>query len=282
VGVLQIESGQADAMLDVVPTGEYARISQDPGLADNMMLSRAFANLIYVAPDTRSEPFNNLDVRRALNMAVDRDHLVDILNGRATPGAGPIPPGVQGDNVDLQPQALDIEGAQALLADAGFADGITTQLYTYTDPTLTAVGQALVQDWAQIGVTVELVTLDFSALLDIMYNNPEEMPLLLIDWYMDYPDPSNTYQPLIKCGAANNPGAYCNEDLDAMETAAAAEPPGDARWSAYSELEAAVADQLPILTLYHVNQYYYFSDRVQGMNSHPAYIIKFDSLSLEG
>jgi ABC-type transport system substrate-binding protein len=115
----------------------------------------------------------------------------------------------------------------------------------------------------------------------MLYNNPQEMPLLLIDWYMDYPDPSNTYQPLIRCGAANNPGAYCNEELDAMETAAALLPPGDDRWAAYAELEATIAEDLPFLTLYHVNQYYYFSDRVQGMNSHPAYIINFEALSLQ-
>jgi ABC-type transport system substrate-binding protein len=146
---------------------------------------------------------------------------------------------------------------------------------------LVSVAQAIIEDWAQIGVQAELVALEFSAVLDVMYNNPAEMPMLLIDWYMDYPDPSNTYQPLIKCAAANNPGAYCNEELDAMEAAAAALPPGDDRWNAYAELEAAVAEDLPFLTLYHINQYYYFSDRAQGMNSHPAYIINFESLSLE-
>jgi ABC-type transport system substrate-binding protein len=94
-------------------------------------------------------------VRRALDMAVDRERLVGILNNRAAPGVGPIPAGVQGDNPDLVATAFDIEAAQALLTEAGYGEGITTQLYTYTDPTLVAVAQALIQDWAQIGVEAD-------------------------------------------------------------------------------------------------------------------------------
>ncbi len=127
----------------------------------------------------------------------------------------------------------------------------------------------------------QLTTLDFAPLLDIAFNRPEQMPMLLIDWYLDYPDPSNTYEPLVQCGGSFNVGGYCNEDLDAVAHDAALIPPGDARWAAYSDLEARVVEELPIIPLYHVTQYYYSSARVQNLASHPAYIMNFEAITLE-
>src|SRR5262249_10811383 len=132
VGVLRMENGDADLSLDVVPSGEYPRISQDSSLSGRLLLSRAQANVIYLAPNVRTPPFDNVQVRQALSMAIDRQHLTQLLNGRAEPAAGPIPPLVEGDNTSLQPTAYDSDGAKAALAAAGYPDGFSTELYTYT------------------------------------------------------------------------------------------------------------------------------------------------------
>lgn len=277
--ILRIESGEADLSLDVVPNADYPRIVQDEALSENLLPSQAFPNIIYLTVDTRSEPFNNQTVRAALSMAIDRERLAQLLNNRAIPAAGPIPPIVSGDNPDLVPDSYDPEAAAAMLAEAGF-EGLTTEIYTYTDPTLTSVAQAIAQDWAEAGVTAEVITLDFAPLLDLAFSTPEEMPVMLIDWYYDYQDPSNTYQPLIECGGSFNVSGYCNEEMDAVEDEAKVIPFGDDRWAAYAELEAMVAEELPIIPLYHVTQYYYTSSRVDNIASHPSYILNFETIAI--
>jgi ABC-type transport system substrate-binding protein len=281
VGVLRIESGEADTSLDFVPNSEYPRIVTDPALAEQLISSTAFPNTQYMIPNVRSEPFNNPDVRAALSMAIDRDRLVQIYNNRAITAAGPVPAGVPGDNAELTPPAYDPEAARALLAEAGYPDGFSTQIYATTDPVDISIMQAVIEDWSQIGVNAELVALEFAQWLDIAYNRPEEMPVAYIGWFMDYIDPSNVYEPLVQCGGSFNPGGYCNEEMDATFAEAKLLPPGDDRWNAFAALEAMIAEENPNLYLLHVQNYYYRSARVQNLTPDPATLLDFESVSLQ-
>ena len=281
VGVLRIDNGDADLSLDVLPSGDYPRIAADATLSPRLFAKLQPPNVIYIALDTRQAPFNDQHVRQALSMAIDRNRLVQILNNRATPADGPFAPNALGNNPDLKPTPYDPAGAIALLKDAGYASGLTTTLYTYTDPTLTAVAQAIIQDWSQVGVTAQLNALDFAPLLDIATGHPQDMPAMLIDWYLDYPDPSDYYEPLLQCKGSFNTGAFCDPGMDAHEQAAALLPPGDTRWKAFADLEAEIAAKDPIISLYHVTQYYYTSTRLKGLVSSPAYIFNFEDVTFQ-
>lgn len=286
VGVLRVEAGEADTMLDWLPSGDYPRIAADPALADNLVPLGAFPHVSYITLDWQEEPFNNLQVRQALSMAIDRERLSQILNNRAVLPNGPLNPTVPGDNKDLPLLAYDPEGAKALLAEAGFPDGFSTTIHTTTIPANVTVAQSVIQDWSAIGVQAELITLDVAPLLEIAYSTPGDFSAAIFDWYLDYTDPSNLYQPLLRCGTdgnwGTNWGRHCNEAMDAMEREAALLPPGDERWAAYGALEAAMAEELSFIPLYHLQEYYYVSDRVRGLTSHPAYVISFENASVEG
>ena len=126
--------------------------------------------------------------------------------------------------------------------------------------------------------------MDVAPLLDIAYSTPGDFQALIVDWYLDYTDPSNLYQPLLRCGTEENWGTnwgrHCNAEMDEMERQAALLPPGDDRWAAYAALEAAMAEELSFIPLYHLQEYYYVSDRVQGLTSHPAHVINFENASI--
>ncbi|MFQ3672333.1 MAG: ABC transporter substrate-binding protein, partial [Aggregatilineales bacterium] len=146
VGILRIESGEADLSLDFVPNSDYPRIVSDPALANNLIEITAFPNVQYLIPNTREgSPFADVRVRQALSRAIDRDRLVVIYNNRAVPATGLVPPTVLGNNPDLEPM-YDPEGARALLAEAGFADGFATTIVSTTDPTDVAIAQAVIED----------------------------------------------------------------------------------------------------------------------------------------
>ncbi|MGQ9910226.1 MAG: ABC transporter substrate-binding protein [Candidatus Flexifilum sp.] len=281
VGVLRIENGEADVSLDFVPNSDYPRIASDPMLADNLIEITAFPNVQYLIPDTREgSPFASTAVRRALSMAIDRDRLVVIYNNRAVPATGLIPPTVPGDNPDLVP-IYDPDMARALLAEAGYADGFSTTIVSTTDPTDVAVAQAIIEDWAAVGVTADLLPLEFAQWLDVAVNRPQEMPVGFIGWFLDYQDPSNVYEPLVACGGSFNPGAYCNESLDAVFREAKLIPPGEARWSAFAQLEALMFEEMPNIPLVHVRNFYYTSDRVVDLQPDPALLLNFERVSVE-
>jgi peptide/nickel transport system substrate-binding protein/oligopeptide transport system substrate-binding protein len=238
-------------------------------------------NIFYLGFNTREAPFNDVKVRQALSMAVDRDRIVKLLNGRPLAANGLFPPNLSGDNPDLPALTYDPDAAKALLKDAGFADGLSTKIYATTDPADQTVVQAIVQDWEAVGVKTEIVSLEFSQILDIMYgSDPGQMPVLYLSWYADYPDPSDFYQPLLQCNAANNTGGFCDEALDKLEAAAAAIPPGDDRWKAYGALEEAINKDMPWVFVFYGRNFFYTSARVKDLNPHPTYGLTFETATV--
>jgi ABC-type transport system substrate-binding protein len=279
VGILRIEAGEADIALDFVPTADYPRLSSDPVLSERLLPTAGFPNTDYMIINNNKEPFNILEVRQAMSMAVDRERLVQILNGRAVPLAGFLPPDVPGDNAELQPDAYDPEAARALLAEAGYPDGFSTTMLSNTDPISLAEAQAVIADLAAIGIEVELTSIDNAQFLDILINQPEVLDLVMTAWFMDYQDPSNNWEPLLICGGSYNWAEYCNPELDAQFAAANLLPFGDERWAAFAEFEAAVAAQVPNVFLVHRIDYYFLSDRLV-IESDPAVLLKFAEATL--
>ncbi|MBK8026849.1 MAG: ABC transporter substrate-binding protein [Chloroflexi bacterium] len=280
VGILRMDSGEADIAFDWVPSSEYPRIASDPVLAERLLTNLAFPNIDYLVFQHRNPPFDNKDVRRALSMAINRDRLVQILNGRPVPATGSLPPDMPGNNPDLTPLAYDPEGARAQLASAGFPDGLTTSILVNTDATNQQVVQAIVSDWAQIGVTANVTVIDNAQFLDILVNQPETIEVAMTNWYHDYLDPSNTWEPLLQCGGSYNWGGYCSEELDAVFAEANVIPPGPDRWAAFQEFEALMFEEQPNAFLYHLNNFYYRSERLT-IEADPAYLLKFDQATVQ-
>jgi ABC-type transport system substrate-binding protein len=279
VGILRMDAGEADIALDFVPNSDFPRINADPVLSERLVRTTAFPNIDYVVFQTRTEPFNNADVRRALSMAIDRERLNTILNGRAAPANGPVPPGVPGDNTEVAPHSYDPDGARELLANAGYGDGITTEILTNTDPTNVAISQAIIADWAQVGVTATLQSIDNAQFLDVLINQPETIQVVMTNWYLDYLDPSNVYEPLYGCGGSYNWGGYCNEDLQTAFDEYNLVPFGDARWEVFSDFEAMLFEQQPVAFLYHLQNYYYRSERT-SIDTNAALIFSWDTASV--
>jgi ABC-type transport system substrate-binding protein len=274
VGILRIESGEADVSLDLVPNTDYPRLSTDPVLSARLLPTAGFPNTDYMIINNNKEPFSNLDVRRAMSMAIDRDRLNQILNGRAVPLGGFLPPGVPGDNSDVLPDPYDPDAAKQLLSTAGYPDGFSTTMLSNTDPISLSESQAVIADLAAIGIQVELTTLDNAQFLDVLISKPDTLDLVMTAWFMDYQDPSNNWEPLLMCDGSYNWAQYCNPELDAAFAEINLIPFGEDRWSAFAEFEAQVADQVPNVFLVHRLDFYFTSERLQII-SDPAVLLNF-------
>jgi peptide/nickel transport system substrate-binding protein len=165
--VAALLSGDVDMVTDL-PTQDVARLSKDPKLK---VLEGAENRTIFIAYDVGSSelkhsdvkgknPFKDLRVRRALNMAVDREAIKRVtMRGLSIPAGLMIAPNVHGWSQDIDKvTAFDVEGARKLLAEAGYPKGFEFALNCPNNRYVNdeEICQALVGMWARAGLKVKL------------------------------------------------------------------------------------------------------------------------------
>ena len=166
--VAALLSGDVDLLTDL-PTQDVARLQKDSKLkvmegAENRTI---FIGMDQFSPELKysdvkgKNPFKDIRVRKALNMAVDRDAIKRVtMRGLSIPAAIMVAPSVHGWSKDLdQPMKLDAEGAKKLLAEAGYPNGFSFELDCPNNRYVNdeEICQALVGMWAKIGLKAKLL-----------------------------------------------------------------------------------------------------------------------------
>ena len=169
--------------LDVaaVPDALFGDITTDPQFEDMLQTLPELA-VYYFALNQSFEPFQDLRVRRAVAMAIDRQAIIDgIFNGKDLLANSPIPPGLAGYDAELQAYSYDPEMARQLLDEAGYGDGFDLTIWSTRTPTTIAVNEAIQFYLSEIGIRAELNQVDFGTLLDAAINGraPRLLPLLV-------------------------------------------------------------------------------------------------------
>ena len=158
VALLRLQKGEIDVPGDGIPPAKFQEVMADPAQKERVVVGGQL-HTGYVTMNTTMPPFDNVKVRQAVNMAINKDRIVRIINNRAVPANQPLPPAMPGYASDYTGYAYDPEGAKALLAEAGLAEGFDTVLYAMnTDPN-PRIAQAIQQDLAAIGIRAELQSL---------------------------------------------------------------------------------------------------------------------------
>ncbi|TAY83075.1 ABC transporter substrate-binding protein [Rhizobium leguminosarum] len=225
VALLRLQKGEVDIAGDGIPPAKFLEIKNSADGAQ-MIVDGEQLHTGYITLNTKMKSFDNVKVRQALNMAINKERITRILNGRATPANQPLPPLMPGYDKSFAGYAYDVAKAKALLAEAGYPDGFETVLYsTNTDPQ-PRIAQAIQQDLAAVGVKAEVRALAQANVISAG-GTEGEAPMIWsggMAWIADFPDPSNFYGPILGCAGAV-PGGwnwswYCNADLDKRAVAA--------------------------------------------------------------
>lgn len=278
----QAQTGDLDIMGDNPPPGQISDLMADASLTDRVFRSSVVATM-YLSMDTSGEsPLSNVLVRQAISSAIDKDNIAAIAH-MGQPAPCILPPPMPGYDPDCNPYPYDQDHARELLEEAGFADGFETTLYTTTDEPNPAVAQAIQQDLAAIGITVEIVLQVFDVLLGTIVI-PHEAPMVYIGWFQDFPDPADFYDPILSCatnveGNFNN-AWYCNEEIDALAADARRETDVDARIEMYRQLFNQVMVDAPWAPILYPEQITVVSDRVTTFYHDPAWLFDFASYEI--
>lgn len=243
----EYESGRLSVV--EVPFGETARWEKDH--ASELDRRPALRDL-YVAINTRRGPLADVRVRQALNYATDVSALLDqIMGGRGARSAGAIPPGIDGYDPTRAPYPHDVAKARALLAAAGYPDGISLQLWRTNRDEYGRLAQAIQQQLAEAGIKVEIVERDASTARAASMHGDAD--LFLTDWYADYPDAEDFNYPLFhssNAGAGGNRAFLADSALDRMIVRARETPDSAERVRLDRQIDARVFDLAPWIFLW--------------------------------
>jgi peptide/nickel transport system substrate-binding protein len=279
----QAQTGDLDIPGDNPPAGQVTALMDDDSLADRRFRSPLVA-VMFMAMDVSGDtPLNNAQVRQAISSAIDKENLAAIAH-LGQPATCILPPTMPAYDPSCEPYPYDPDHAAELMEEAGFADGFSITLYTTTNDPDPAVGAAIQQDLAAIGIEVEVIPQVFNVLLGTIVI-PHEAGMVYIGWFQDFPDPADFYDPILSC-ATNSEGNfnlawYCNEDIEALADQARAETDSAARLDMYEQIFNDVMEDAPWVPLLYPEQLTVTSERVTGFYHHPAWLFDFASYGIE-
>lgn len=276
--VQQVEADQLDMMGDPIPSGVITTLRENPAYADRIPLISQVA-VTYLSIDTsppEGGPLADVQVRQAINHAIDKENIVQLYRGRGTVAHCIFPTDMPGHNPACVPYDYDTARATQLLDEAGYADGFTTTLYTDPSEDSTAAAQAIQQDLGVVGIEVEIITQEFDVLLGTI-STPHEAPLVYIGWFQDFPDPSDFIDPILSCASAVEGGAnsawYCDDEIDALAAEAKVMAEEQQRLAAYQDLELRIMEDAPWVPIIFPLTDTFLSSRVTDFAPHPVWFI---------
>ncbi len=156
-------AGRVDIAIQLGPD-DIATIESAGGQIHVRRLYGVFVMAFKTIGDT---PFSNVDVRRAVNLAVNRQGIVDgLLAGKAQVASQPTPRGAYGYDPELEPYPYDPESARELLAKAGYLDGFDFifEGIVGTGPNDAATWQFVAADLARVGIRMTIRIISYPRL----------------------------------------------------------------------------------------------------------------------
>ena len=234
------------------PVERFAAYKNDPRLAplqhESPSLATAFLRLNCARP-----PLDDVRVRRALSLAIDREQLARRVVQCELPAFSLTPPDCAGYTAE-RTMTTDVAEARRLLAAAGFPEGrgfpkIEMPFYVYYG-TEQPVVEAIQQMWrANLGITVGLVKQEMKTV--VAARTTGDFHLLNASWIGDYLDPT-TFLDLLRAGASNNGSRWAKPEYDRLLDEAAKTMEPTKRFDLLRRAESMMLAEVPVIPLYHV------------------------------
>jgi dipeptide transport system substrate-binding protein len=251
------------------------------------LLSQEGLNIGYLAFNVNKKPFDDVRVRQALNMAVNKPAIIDaVFNGSGKAATNPIPPTMWSYNNDIKDYEFNLVKAKALLAEAGYPDGFETNIWAMPvqrpyNPNARRMAEIMQSDWAKVGVKAKIVTFEWGEYLKRASKGEHET--ILLGWTGDNGDPDNFLAVLLGCDAVGgaNRSMWCNAEFDALVKEAKTTADQAVRTDLYEKAQVIFKQQAPWATIAHSVVFEPVRKEVKGYVIDPLGGHNFYSVSLE-
>lgn len=263
--VAALLSGGVD-FIDAVPPNDLDRVRDANGV--DLIEIPGTRIIGFQLNEETVEAFQDVRVRQAVDLAINQEGIADrLMRGFATPAAQFSPEGYSGHNPDLTPR-YDLERAQALMTEAGYEEGFSVDMIAPNNRYVNdaQIAQAVANMLSRINIQVNLRTMPLAQYWPEY--DTRQSDIAMLGWHSDTEDTANFFQYLSFCideesGAGQyNYGSYCNEEIDALVTAADSETDLERRAEMLREAEAMLYEDVGFVMLHWQNLGYAAADGV--------------------
>ncbi len=267
--VAEFELGNLDAI--GIPASVFSRYRKSPKWRDQIISAEGL-NVYYLGLNCSRPPFDNPEVRRALNYAIDRERILNTLyEKRGQLAGGPVPGALRRWEAP-EPYPFDPDRAKRIIDKSG-VKGAKVDFYITSSPQevvdMAEVIQAYLKD---AGLDVRLQAREWSAFKEAVARGESDM--FWLSWWADYPDPENFLYPLFHSdnqGPGGNRAFYSNPEVDSLIGAGQWAPSRRLRDSYYERAERIIVREAPWVFFWHRTDYMVRQPWLEGQRMYPVY-----------
>ncbi len=285
VRLLELETNSIH-VLDGINPDDVAHIKKNPDLD---LITQPGLNVGYLAMNNSKKPFDQSEVRLAINYAIDKQALVKAFfaNGSlGMPAINPMPTMVLGYNTQIKDYDYNPEKAKQLLAKAGFPQGFKTELWVMPIarpymPQPQRIAEAIQANLKKVGIDTKIVTYDWGTYLDKLSGGEHTMALM--GWIGDNGDPDNFLYSLLDKnntvpGSAANYAFYKSEAVHQLLVKAQGVYDLQERAKLYEQAQALIKQDAPWVPLFHSTQMMATRKGIKGFYLHPVGEKRFNTI----
>lgn len=277
----KLKAGECDIMSYPAPA-DIAGLKADTKLN---VAEQEGLNVGYMAYNTTVAPFDKVEVRKALNMAVNKKAIIDaVYQGAGQVAVNPIPPTMWSYNKNIKDDPYDPEAAKKMLADAGVKD-LSMKIWAMPvsrpyNPGAQRVAEMIQADYAKVGVKAEIVSYEWTEYRERGKAKDRDGAFQL-GWTGDNGDPDN-FLFLLGCSAIgqSNYAIWCNKEFEDLLQAGKATTDVAKRTEIYEKAQEVFKREAPWLTIAHSKVFMPMNKKVVGFAMDPLGIHRFDGVDV--
>lgn len=267
----KLRAGECQITLNPRPA-DLEALKKDPNLA---VPSQPGFNLGYIAYNVEHAPLDKLEVRQALDMAVDKKAIIEaVYQGAGQLAVNAMPPTQWSYDESIKGTEYNPEKARELLKQAGIAEGTEITLWAMPvqrpyNPNAKLMAEMIQSDWGKVGIKARIVSYEWGEY--IKRGHAGEHDAMLIGWTGDNGDPDNWLNTLYGCDAVegNNWSKWCDAEYDQIVKQAKRITDQGERTELYQKAQAILQEQLPITPIAHSTVYQPMRKSVKGFEISP-------------
>jgi peptide/nickel transport system substrate-binding protein len=300
--VTAVERNKADLMVGFIPPDRLGEVTTR--YAERLHVNTSTQSF-FMFLNNRVPPFDRVDVRRALNYAADRDELIRRFLGplQLQPSCQILPPNFPGYRPycpytrNPSPRASgtwtgpDVDRAKRLIASSG-TRGTKVTVWGFRDPSIgddVRIARYFASLLRRLGyqTSVKIVSTGLGDYFDLVHDSRNRAQIGSYGWIADYPAPSAFINSLLSCESfvpasskQSNPAEFCNPKIDgrikqALELQVTDQAAANVRWA---ELDRALTDQAPLLSMSAAKAVGFVSKRVGNYQYNPQFGVLIDQV----